>query len=120
MKTATVNNQQEKGVCMKVNDFGLIQYRVRLGYDKGVDFLAVIKNGLVIDIACSKKWSHFWGPFWIVRDGARDLFSKKTRFVRSSKGLQQTAEIQVKAQDLALYTHWPQHTKEFWDLLNET
>jgi kynurenine formamidase len=26
----------------------------------------------------------------------------------------------VRAQDLALYTHWPQHTKEFWDLLNET
>jgi hypothetical protein len=26
----------------------------------------------------------------------------------------------VRVQDLALYTHWPVHTKEFWDLLNET
>jgi hypothetical protein len=24
-----------------------------------------------------------------------------------------------RARDLALYTHWPVHTKEFWDLLNE-
>jgi hypothetical protein len=28
--------------------------------------------------------------------------------------------IEIQAKDLALYTHWPVHTKEFWDLLNET
>jgi hypothetical protein len=28
--------------------------------------------------------------------------------------------IEVRARDLVLYTHWPVHTKEFWDLLNET
>jgi hypothetical protein len=95
----------------------LIQYRVY-----GVDFLAIRKNGLVIDIACSNKWRHFVGSdYWLVKDGAskRDLFSKKTRFTATKKAFQ-TATIQVKAQDLALYTHWPQHTKEFWDLLNET
>jgi hypothetical protein len=28
--------------------------------------------------------------------------------------------IEIQAKDLALYTHWPVHTKEFWDLLDET
>jgi len=57
-------------------------------------YLAIIKNGYVIDIACSSK--HFIG-------GYLPLY---------------LATIQAK--DLALYTHWPVHTKEFWDLLNET
>jgi hypothetical protein len=27
--------------------------------------------------------------------------------------------IEIQSKDLALYTHWPVHTQEFWDLLNE-
>jgi len=75
------------------------------------DFLAIIKNGYVIDIACSDK------------DGASNFvfFSKKTKmkedFFTVKKVFHIVDEIQVK--DLALYTHWPVHTKEFWDLYFE-
>jgi len=34
--------------------------------------------------------------------------------------LSEKEKIKTQAKDLALYTHWPVHTKEFWDLLNET
>ena len=67
----------------------------------GVDFLATIKNGLVTDIACSKVQS-------------LDLALGDSTFSCPA------ARTKVKVKDLALYTHWPQHTKEFWDLLNET
>jgi hypothetical protein len=67
-----------------------------------LDFLAIRKNGYVIDIACSAADSDFgklsYYPLFIFLN---------------EKG---AAEIQVK--DLALYTHWPVHTKEFWELLN--
>jgi len=44
----------------------LFQYRTIWG----IDFLAIIKNGYVIDIACSDKDSS---------KGWRELFSEKTR-----------------------------------------
>jgi len=67
----------------------------------GVDWLAVIKNGFVIDIACSEKGKGL------------QLMRRPSYFI-SYWGI---APTKVKAKDLALYTHWPQHTKEFWDLL---
>jgi hypothetical protein len=60
-------------------------------------YLAIIKNGYVIDIACSSKHYDLYGQLSI------------RMYLRS-----------IQAKDLALYTHWPVHTKEFWDLLNET
>jgi len=83
----------------------LIRYR-----SLGVDFLAVIKNELVIDIACSDKvgTSTLGEPFLseeILRADLQNYAEEET-------------EIQVK--DLALYTHWPVHTKEFWDLYFES
>jgi hypothetical protein len=71
-------------------------------YDYGSSFLAVIKNGYIVDIACSSK----------NYDG-KVVFLKKILYswVKYTK---------VRARDLALYTHWPVHTQEFWDLLNET
>jgi hypothetical protein len=68
-------------------------------------YLAIIKNGYVIDIACSSKHYDLYGQRRISK---RDLFIE----------FDMVATIQAK--DLALYTHWPVHTKEFWDLLNET
>jgi len=86
----------------------LFQYRTIWG----VEYLAIIKSGYVIspysrviDIACSEKDS---------AKGWRELFSEKTRIGR----VQETA-TKIQVQDLALYTHWPIHTKEFWDLLDE-
>ena len=95
----------------------LFQYRVQ-----GVDFLAVIKNGLVIDIACSSKWKLFVPPDFVLvkgqprEPGGASMFSKKTRFTAPST----PSWMSTPVKDLALYTHWPVHTKEFWDLLNET
>jgi hypothetical protein len=71
-------------------------------YDYGASFLAVIKNGYIVDIACSSK--HY------------DLYSKESCIPKKDW----VEYIKIKAKDLALYTHWPVHTKEFWDLLNET
>jgi len=70
-------------------------------YGSITSYLAIIKKGLIIDIACSKKEG-----FMLTRTRAR----AKSWTTISTK---------VRVQDLALYTHWPQHTKEFWDLLNE-
>ena len=72
-----------------------------------VSYLAVIKNGLVIDIACSDK------------DGQASMFSKEDDRLFSENdflGFDDNS-IEVQTKDLALYTHWPIHTKEFWDLL---
>jgi len=66
----------------------------------GVQYLAVIKNGRVIDIACSRCSS-------LALPLGESTYSC-------------TAPTEVRVQDLALYTHWPRHTQEFWDLLNET
>ena len=71
-----------------------------------VSYLAIEKNEFVTDIACSNKIAAlFSGRSWMTRYFPR-------------KGWRNIFEVQ--AQDLALYTHWPVHTKEFWDLLNET
>jgi len=86
----------------------LLQYRTIWG----VDFLAIIKNGYVIDIACSGIRpvrepgcaNHWEGSMYSEKDRREYIHIKK-------------AQVKVKARDLALYTHWPQHTKEFWDLL---
>ena len=75
-----------------------------------VAFLAVIKNGLIIDIACSEKDA--------------GMFSEKYNLLKedflNSKTFARRNIIEIQSKDLALYTHWPRHTKEFWDLLNET
>jgi hypothetical protein len=71
------------------------------GPEYGANFLAVIKNGLVIDIACSSKNYGLYS--WESRIPKKD-------WVKYTK---------VRARDLALYTHWPVHTKAFWSLLNE-
>ena len=68
-------------------------------------YLAVIKNGYVVDIACSEKGTKMYSE----KDQV-SYVSLKEKF----------DSTKVQAQDLALYTHWPVHTKEFWDLLNET
>jgi len=69
-----------------------------------VAFLAIIKNGCVVDIACSNKCGQV--VMYSEKDKTfKNEFKKKT--------------IEVRARDLVLYTHWPVHTKEFWDLLNE-
>jgi hypothetical protein len=64
-------------------------------------YLAIEKNEFVTDIACSNKIAALFSGRYFPRKGWRNIF-------------------EVQAQDLALYTHWPVHTKEFWDLLNET
>jgi hypothetical protein len=69
----------------------------------GADYLSIIKNGIIIDIACSDK------------DSA--MISEEDQILKKSFN---PFCIKVRAKDLALYTHWPRHTKEFWDLLNET
>jgi hypothetical protein len=69
----------------------------------GVNFLAIIKKGYGIDIACSEKGT--------------GMFSEKDLVTIPSYATKWT---KVRAKSLALYTHWPIHTKEFWDLLNET
>jgi hypothetical protein len=67
--------------------------------------LFIKKNGYIIDIACSKGANYPLDKIdWNSCD--TDIDSKEN-----------IIEIQVK--DLALYTHWPQHTKEFWDLLDK-
>ena len=76
-----------------------------LCYGKEISYLAVIKNGLVIDIACSDK------------DGQVAMFSKEDDPLFSEKDFFVDNSIEVQTKDLALYTHWPIHTKEFWDLL---
>ena len=91
----------------------------------GVDFLSVIKNGLVIDIACSISG-------YPLTRRSRSFACTGTGQARApGQGLVTCAlacpwarpcprPTKVRVKDLALYTHWPQHTKEFWDLLNET
>jgi DNA-binding XRE family transcriptional regulator len=66
-----------------------------------VSYLAIEKNEFVTDIACSNKIAALFSGRYFLGKGWRNIF-------------------EVQAQDLALYTHWPVHTKEFWDLLNET
>jgi len=82
----------------------LIRYRCL-----GVDFLAVIKNELVIDIACSDKvgTSTLGEPFL------------SEEILRADLQNYAEEETEIQARDLALYTHWPVHTKEFWDLLDK-
>jgi hypothetical protein len=70
-------------------------------YKFGASFLAVIKNECVVDIACSSKYVEMYT--------GESRISKKVW----------VEYIKVRTQDLALYTHWPIHTKEFWELLNE-
>jgi hypothetical protein len=74
-------------------------------YDYGASYLAVIKNGYIV--ACSSK--HY------------DLYSKESCVSKRDLFIEfgETA-TKIQFKDLALYTHWPRHTKEFWDLLNET
>ena len=65
-------------------------------------YLAIIKNGFVVDIACASE-----DPLmYFEKDQIGKEFTKPC--------------TEVRAKDLALYTHWPVHTKEFWELLNET
>ena len=71
-----------------------------------IEYIAIIEDGFITDIACSSKDSVMWDKVSIRQNDFMidiDSYSKK-----------------LQAQDLALYTHWPIHTKEFWDLLNET
>jgi len=75
------------------------------------NFIAIRKNGLVTDIACSEKNSGMFSTYF-QPNPKLDPFSKKNGWGKFNW------EIQPK--DLALYTHWPRHTQEFWDLLNET
>jgi hypothetical protein len=72
-----------------------------------VSYLAVIKNGLVIDIACSKK-------------DARMLSEESNVKLSEDEVILNRYITKIQSKDLALYTHWPVHTKEFWELLNET
>jgi hypothetical protein len=72
----------------------------------GVSYLAIrINNICIINIACSEEIGF-----------GNDLNKKRIQGIN----IFLSEEIKVRARDLALYTHWPQHTKEFWDLLNET
>jgi hypothetical protein len=79
-------------------------------YDYGASYLAVIKNGYIVDIACSDKNYESAGMY-----SEESCVSKRDLFIEFGETV---TKIQFK--DLALYTHWPRHTKEFWDLLNET
>jgi hypothetical protein len=72
-----------------------------------VSYLAVIKNGFVIDIACSKK-------------DARMLSEESNVKLSEDEVILNRYITKIQSKDLALYTHWPVHTKEFWELLNET
>jgi len=74
-------------------------------------YLAIMKNGFVIDIACSEKKSGMYS-----QNSQPEILENNPFFI-NSKWINIT---KVQARDLALYTHWPVHTKEFWDLLNET
>jgi len=60
-----------------------------------------------VNIACSDKDSEMF----FENDG---IYSDYFCFYKSCWNI-----IEIETQDLALYTHWPRHTKEFWDLLNE-
>ena len=70
-------------------------------------YLTIIKNGFVIDIACSKK-------------DARMLSEESNVKLSEDEIILNRYITKIQSKDLALYTHWPVHTKEFWDLLNET
>jgi len=85
---------------------------LRYDSDQGQSFLAIRKNGYVIDIACSNKNS-------LMYDYSDDYQPSPSQnpFFKNSNWIK---VIEIQAKDLALYTHWPVHTKEFWDLLNET
>jgi len=74
----------------------------------GVDFLAIRKNGLVIDIACAERCFHL--------TRRPSYFFKRLPWPFASE--KNILPTKVRARDLALYTHWPVHTKEFWELLN--
>jgi hypothetical protein len=74
--------------------------------DSELSYLAVIKNGYIVDIACSSKYA--------------GMFSEKDQALKNTYVSLEWTKVKAKAKDLALYTHWPVHTKEFWDLLNET
>ncbi len=89
--------------------------KVYLSQYMDVKKLFVKKTDGYINIACSHgpvpraPFGSWPGTGWM---GKLDLqmFSAWSRCPGVSVN-----EIQVK--DLALYTHWPQHTKEFWKLL---
>ena len=95
----------------------------------GIDFLAIIKNGYVIDIACSGIRpvrepgcaNHWEGSMYSEKDRREYIQASSLGSITLTKRKNiKKAQVKVRARDLALYTHWPQHTKEFWDLLNET
>ena len=72
-----------------------------------IHYIAVIKKGLIISVACSENS----GP----------MYNESSPFLSIAAAMSVGWKlIEVQVQDLALYTHWPVHTKEFWDLLNET
>jgi len=56
-------------------------------------YLAIMKNGYVVDIACSnKQWP---------------MFSEKDQVLKNTYVSLEWTKAKVRAQDLALYTHWP-------------
>ena len=69
----------------------------------GADYLSIIKNGIIIDIACSEK-------------NARMLSEENNVKLSEDDIVLNSYIIKVQLKDLALYTHWPQHAKEFWNL----
>jgi len=85
----------------------IFQYHFR-----GSDSLAVIKNGFVVDIACSEKDAGMFSE--------ENCILKKDFYAATKKHDSTRYITKIKPKDLALYTYWPVHTKEFWDLLNET
>ena len=79
-------------------------------YNSKTSYLAIIKNEYVVNIACSEKG--------LTQFSEENSISKKDFCDFTTLKHVTLTEVQVR--DLALYTHWPVHTKEFWDLLNET
>ena len=71
-----------------------------------VNYLTIIKNGFATDIACAEK-------------NAR-MISESNVKLSEDEAVSNRCISKIQARDLALYTHWPVHTKEFWGLLNET
>jgi len=83
-----------------------------LHYGSKISFLAIMKNGYIVDIACSDKDAGIYSETHpLSNDSRMNPFSENSGWLDI---------FEVQARDLVLYTHWPQHTKEFWDLLNET
>jgi len=78
--------------------------------------LYIKKNdGYIINIACSERGSSRVYPTHVEIEGPQISSTPL-----SNQTLLDCSVDEIQVKDLALYTHWPQHTKEFWDLLNET